>query len=459
MRSVFGGEMSRISSKSLEGVLSFTILLGIVISFHNAQAQPNELKSEFRELNPYIGSGTYSNVSLVEHIESKSRYALKVKTRKRAVNGDAYMKHANLHLLWRHVGLATTDIIYVHRGDPKSHVILHGFVDGLTLNQAQEKTHFFSDPESTMYKALEDFLEKLLLSHVFILDLNAKNIVFNLKTEKWEIIDSQRGRVVESLQECYELYKKIFSTRKWVARTNRVPLELVLNFFKLFEAKKLKALIEKNSTPRKATIELVNEINMIADQWKLHSRVKVWYPKKQSFSEFMQNTSQKASSEPEKTLEEWEHSFESLPESISSLGLLEMIAHLPVITDHGPKYFSPNGVLLSKLLFKHRFTKLAFEEWIGAILSAVQSQKITSKDTRRILLILLAQAEKHFFYTDFVAEKILSVPIFKDILLQRSEMFMTSRRYDKSGAKMYGKIMSWKAVEKCPASFQPDGQL
>lgn len=196
----------------------------------------------------FIGKGKYSYVSLLRRTSDGALFAWKRKTGAQAEKGDAFRKHVNLFSLWRALGYVSGEMFLLSINGQES--ILHSFVDGPTLKRVYASKNIFKDPSSLEFLGLVDLFSTLIANQIVLLDLNTKNIIFN--GVSWEIIDSQRPKILQTPQETFRKLKRTI-TNKWSNDSNEIEVRDIDRLFDYIE-KNMTTLLSKKMDSNKRTV-------------------------------------------------------------------------------------------------------------------------------------------------------------------------------------------------------------
>lgn len=220
---------------------------------------PSSVPNGYTLVKESIGQGKYSYVSLIRRDSDHQLFAWKRKTGVQSNHGDAYRRHVNLHILWQALGVTDAEMILLKSKDEEE-TILHRLVSGRTLKREVEHQNFFKNTNSIQFQTLLDLVETMVKNRIVLLDLNAKNIVFD--GERWEVIDSQRPKIFATVQDAFEGARKLF-TEKWTNYSNGVSSSGVKNFFEMFESERLPSILnfEASKTAHAIAAEVLEKQN------------------------------------------------------------------------------------------------------------------------------------------------------------------------------------------------------
>lgn len=109
-------------------------------------------------------------------------------------------------------------------------------------------------------------------------------------------------------------------------------------------------------------------------------------------------------------------------------------------------YFSENASQINEVFVQHFAEAVAQygPQYIRVLEAAVHGKLISARDYRRLVLFILAKVESSKNSKDFYLEVerlFKSNPMLKDVLTSRSEVYLTSPKYDKMGRKAYLRLI------------------
>lgn len=186
----------------------------------------SELPQGYTMIKPSIGTGKIGVVSLVSRDSDGTLWAWKVATNDAKETKEALAEELEIAKSWSKNGLSTVQAI--PGADEFS--IFKSYIEGKTLKRAMLDDKIFEHPESVMYRALVDFMVRASRGHVYIGGLNAENILFDVKAERWEIIDSAHPHEFSTDMETFLEYYDSLHT-KWGRDELDVYLPQIKEFY------------------------------------------------------------------------------------------------------------------------------------------------------------------------------------------------------------------------------------
>ena len=182
----------------------------------------------FSMLEPMIGAGKSSRISLIQKNEDSTLYVWKQPGNDSDKIKNEFHQLVKRSSVWYQLGISKGEIFWA----PDNKSILQQYIEGFTLRYAFKHTTLLIDPEHPLLPPLIKVFQQMVFNKIFISGLNTENFIFN--NSNWFIIDSGSISRMRSPQLVWtRQYKRL--SRHW-ARFDNVPKSSAITLLKRIEA-------------------------------------------------------------------------------------------------------------------------------------------------------------------------------------------------------------------------------
>ena len=183
----------------------------------------------YQMVNPYIGAGKSSRISLLKKTDSHTLYVWKLPANDSDKIIQDFKRLIERSRVWNQLGLSKGQISW----GPDKKSLLQPYVEGATLRQAFNNTDLLTDPDHELLLPLIEMFHRLASHKLFISGLNSENLIFS--ESSWRIIDSGSIVTMGSPRLAWtRQYKKL--SKHWT-RFDNIPIAATRIFLKRIETR------------------------------------------------------------------------------------------------------------------------------------------------------------------------------------------------------------------------------